>query len=157
MSLKLLFTTELIDHSTGETILKETKKELKDIGVIEITPSLDRNAAQKLIEENEKLIEKHRNKLTKFTLETALENMFDVVNLHGKNSLFALYNSILIDIHQAVAAKKDYITLSDDQIEKMKTLFSDPPAMDEKKRSYNRIFGFILGCLNNATTTDKPK
>jgi len=126
-------------------MLNATPQELKELGITPVIPTGDRQADLKQQEIYEEKIRENRDKITKYTLGDAMNQVFDSTKMPN-NSDFALYADTLKNIRLAKKDNVEFIELSKEDIEKLKKLFTTPPETTQ----LNRVFAFILECLDKA-------
>lgn len=126
-------------------MLNATPLELKELGITPVIPTGDRAADLKLQEKYEEQIRTNRDKLSKYTVGDAMNQVFDATKMPS-NSDFALYAETLKNIRIAKKDNIEFIELSKEDIVKLKKLFTNPPETPQ----LNRVYAFILECLDKA-------
>lgn len=139
------FTTPMIDYVSGREILDATNEELDSIG-IDRNPVLsgDKKKDQEYMENQTKLVEENRDNLTKYNLSKILNQLFDTIPMPS-NSDFALYADILKQIRVAKKEGIDTISISSEELEKLKKMFLKPPRPEQ-----NRLCAFVIECLDES-------
>lgn len=131
------------NFNTGEEILNATNKELSDCGIVPPTNTNDQAVNQKNQLSYEDLLRDNKDRLSKYTLANALNQLFDVIEMPS-NSDFALYADTLRNIRISKESGADHIEITKEDIERLKKLFGKPP----KNSQLNRIVAFVLECLD---------
>jgi len=135
----------MINFSSGEEMLNATPDELKKIGIIQYTPTGDAAEDQKGLRDYEEKIKQNRDNISKYTLATAMNQLFDITEI-PTNTDFGLYADTLKNMRIAKQGNIDFIEISKDELEKLKKLFSKPP----KNPQFNRFTAFVLECLEKS-------
>jgi len=142
---KLYHNTVMLNFITGEEILNVKIEELDECGIVQFIPTGNQQIDQKSQIQYEEALKANKDKLSKYTLTNALNQLFDVTELPN-NSDFALYADILKNIRISREQKQDYIEITKDDLEKLKKIFAKSP----KNSQLNRIVAFVLECLNKS-------
>ncbi len=135
----------MINFSTGEQMLNSTPDELKKYGITQYIPTGNVAEDQKGLLEYEEKVKQNRDNITKYTLATAMNQLFDITEI-PTNTDFGLYADTLKNIRIAKQENVDFIEISKDELEKLKRLFSKPP----KNPQFNRFTAFVLECLEKS-------
>lgn len=143
--LKLYHNTVMINFSTGEEMLNSTPDELKQCGIVKYIPTGDAIEDQKGLLDYEEKLKENRDSITKYTLATAMNQLFDITEI-PTNTDFGLYADTLKNIRIAKQENIDFIEITKDEFEKLKKLFSKPP----KNPQFNRFTAFVLECLEKS-------
>lgn len=140
---KLYHNTAMTNFNTGEEVLNVKSAELKECGIVQFVQTGDALADQKSLQVYEEALKENKDRLSKYTLADALNQLFDVVEMPN-NSDFALYADTLKNIR--LSREKEYTEISKEELEKLKKIFAKPP----KHPQNNRIVAFVLECLNKS-------
>lgn len=141
MSTVFNFTTPMTDYNSGKEILNPTQEELEEIGIIkDMTDDQGKNA--EINKNNEQIMKDNFEKLRKYTVGMALNQIFDQTQLKS-NSDFAIYAELLKKIRIAESKNDTAIEVMEEEIKRLKKIFEVPP-----KPQLNRHVAFILECLN---------
>lgn len=142
---KLYHNTVMINFNTGEEILNVNAEELDECGIAQFIPTGDAVADRKAQLSYEKALKENRDRLSKYTLSNALNQLFDVIEMPN-NSDFALYADVLRNVRIAREQNLDSVETSKEELEKLKKVFAKPP----KQSHNNRIVAFVLECINKS-------
>lgn len=140
---RLYHNTAMLNFNTGKEILNVKTEELTECGIVQFIATGDAQVDQRKQQQYEEALDANKDKLSKYTLANALNQLFDIAEL-PTNSDFALYADTLKNIRIAREQKQDYIEITKEDIEKLKKIFGKPP----KNPQFNRFVAFILECLD---------
>lgn len=143
--IELNFNTPMINLNTGQEVFNVKIEELNECGIVQYIPTGNISVDQKAQQTYEEALKENKDKLSKYTLSTALNQLFDVTEMPN-NSDFSLYNHVLINIRNAKQNNQGIIYLTKSELDKLKKLFEKPP----KNPQLNRIVGFVHECLEKA-------
>jgi len=133
----------MVNFTTGEELLNSTPNELKKCGIVQFILTGDPIQDQKAQLHYETQLIENRDNISKYTLATALNQLFDITEL-PTNTDFGLYADTLKNIRVAREQNVDFIEITKEDLERLKKLFSKPP----KNPQFNRFTAFILECLD---------
>jgi len=142
---KLYHNTVMLNFNTGEEILNVKAEELDECGIAQFIPTGDAVVDHKAQLQYEEALKANRDRLSKYTLSNALNQLFDVIEMPN-NSDFALYADVLKNVRIAREQNLDSVEISKEELEKLKKIFSKPP----KQSQNNRIVAFVLECINKS-------
>jgi len=140
---KLYHNIIMKNFNTGEELFNATIQELADCEIIPFTPTGNGPIDQKNQLAYEKSLRENSDRLSKYTLANALNQLFDIIEMPS-NSDFALYADTLKNIRIAKENNLEYIEITKEDIERLKKLFAKPP----KNPQLNRIVAFVLECMD---------
>ncbi len=139
------FTTPMINNITGEKILSVKTEELEECDIVPYIPTGNVTVDYKSQQVYEKSLKENKDKLSKYTLSTALHQLFDITEMPN-NSDFALYADMLKNIRLSTESNKEYVEVTKAELEKLRKIFEKPP----KNPQLNKIIAFVLECLDQA-------
>ncbi len=143
-STKLNHTTAMINFVTGKEMLNPKTDELKDCGITSVIATGDPLIDAKLQKKYEEQILANTDRLSKYTLGDALNQLFDLIKIPS-NSDFAVYADTLKNIRIAKHDNQDSIEITKEDLEKLTKIFKADP----EKSDLNRLIAFVLECLDN--------
>ena len=142
---KLYHNTAMINFSSGEEVLNVKTEELEECGIVQFIPTGDAIADQKAQQQYEISLKANKDKLSKYTLADAMNNLFDSIEMPN-NSDFALYADTLKNVRIAKEQNQEHTEITKEELEKLKKIFSKPP----KQPQNNRYVAFVLECINKS-------
>ena len=125
------FKRPMLNFNTGLPILSATPEEIEKLGIKPTDTSVK--------------VEQLRDQISKYTLATALNQMFDHIPL-ATNHSFSLYNDTLIKIRHAMQSDKNTIGIEKEDLKKFIEIFTKTPPT---RSDLNKTVAFIIEILED--------